>query len=87
MGNMSKEEYEQWYKSCKFIRQELQFYSWEDFITQAESFKILYASTTPLIKQLYKWYVMANPNVSFKRKCGIWDYINGYASYEKIKDI
>lgn len=83
---MSREEYDKWYKSCSFIRKELQFYSWEDFISQANSFKTLYSSTTPLVKQLYQWYVMASPHLSFKRKQLIWDYLNGYATFESIKD-
>lgn len=83
---MNKEEYESWYKSCQFIREEMQFYSWEDFITQAQSFKMLYRSTTPLIKQLYKWYIMASPNMSLKRKQLIWDYLNDYKTLKSIQE-
>ena len=72
---MKKEEYERWYRSCDFIRKELQFYSFEDFLDQAVYTRKLYLQCKPLIRQLYQWYVYASP-LLYKQKQGIWEFLN-----------
>lgn len=84
MGMIKKEDYELWYKSCDFIREELKFYSFLDFMNNARKIKILYKSSIPLVKGLYRWYVFANDNIGYKKKCAIWDYLNDYKTLNEL---
>ena len=71
-----KEKYEIWYKSCEFIRKEMQFYSYEDFKENIEYIKYYYQKMGNIGKELYKWYIFSNVNISFSKKELIWDIIN-----------
>ena len=76
-------EYEKWLNSCDFIRKEMQFYSYKDFLSDATAIKSIYLTSDILVKQLYKWYVYSR-NLAYGTKCKIWDYLNGSISYEKL---
>lgn len=82
---MKIEEYDKWYESCNFIRKEMQFYSFTNFISEAGSYKKAYGESDVLIKQLYQWYVYANAHMSHRRKDAIWDYLNGYMSLKELR--
>lgn len=71
----SRFKYEKWYKSCNFIKEEMQFYCFEDFIEQAVKIRRKYLDSDPLTVQLYQWYVYASP-LSYERKCAIWEFLN-----------
>ena len=72
---MKKREYEDWFKACDFIKKEMQFYSFQDFLNEMEYIKFYFENSNYYIRQLYQWYVFANVNVSNKQKNLIWDYI------------
>lgn len=72
---MTKEEYESWFKSVDFIQDEMQFYSFPDFVEQANAFKRGYNMMDTRTKKLYQWYVFAS-SVNYQQKCMIWDFLN-----------
>ena len=72
---MNKKELKEWYKACDFIKKEMQFYSFQDFLNEMEYIKFYFENSNYDIRQLYQWYVFANVNVSNKQKNLIWDYI------------
>ena len=84
IGMIKKEDYEKWYRSCEFIREELKFYSFQDFMNNARRIKILYRSSIPLVKELYRWYVFANSSIGYGKKCAIWDYLNDYKTLKQL---
>ena len=75
---MKRGNTKEWYKACKFIIKEMQFYSVKDFWKHASDIKFYYEHSNYQIRQLYQWYVFANQNVSNQNKELIWDYLNGY---------
>lgn len=80
---MGTKKYKSFEESCDFIRMEMQFYSFEDFRSDAEAIKRLYKSANPVTKQLYKWYVYSR-NISYGQKNQIWDYLNNPITLEKL---
>ena len=81
---MKKEEYKRWYSSCDFIEQEMQFYSFQDFIENGKYIKKLYKQSDYLVKRLYQWYVYSSKMQYFKKNA-IWDYLNDYITLEDVK--
>lgn len=78
---MSKEEMEQWFKSCEFIENYMKFYSFKDFYENKERLRKIYLAKDIRTKKLYKWYVYSSL-MSYRLKCAIWDYLN-----ENMSDI
>lgn len=74
-GLMTKQEYQEWFDSVDFIQKEMQFYSFPDFVSQANSYKRGFNLMTTLEKKLYQWYVFAS-SVNYQQKCMIWDFLN-----------
>lgn len=68
-------EYEEWLNSCRFIRKEMQYYSYQDFLNEKLGIKLLYIASNDLTKELYKYYVYSR-QMSYDRKKEIWDYLN-----------
>lgn len=81
---MKKKEIDEWYKTCEFIRKELQFYSYNDFKNMCVSYKKLYKSLDHKEKYLLQWYIYANPNVKFSKKEIIWEWLNDVTGNIKL---
>lgn len=80
---MQDKEYIRWYKCCEFIEEEMQFYSFIDFVNNAKRLKYTYERIPKEIKKLYKWYVYASP-LNYNQKCLIWNYLNDFNEYEDL---
>ena len=72
---MTKQELKEWYKSCDFIKKEMQFYSIKDFWENADMIRYYFKHCNSYTRQLYQWYVFANVNINYAQKCEIWDFI------------
>ena len=67
-----------------FIKRELYFYTFKDFVDNAEYIKNAFGTSTKYEKQLYKLYVYANTHMNLQRKNLIWDYLNGYKNFANL---
>lgn len=68
-------EMNEWYESCEFIEENMQFYSKVDFFEKRDDIAYYFAKGDSRLRTLYKWYVFANPNLTMKDKEIIWDYV------------
>lgn len=80
---ISPEEYKKWYSSCEFIQEELQFYSFQDFVEEAFRIKKIFQKIDDRTKKLYQWYVFAN-HIGYSHKCLIWNFLNNYNTYDDL---
>lgn len=76
-------EYQTYADSTDFIIQEMNFYSWEDFVKKAKHLKLIFLSSNILIKQLYLWYLYSR-DMGMARKNRAWSYLNGSISFKKL---
>ena len=67
-----------------FIKKELCFYTFKDFVNNAEYIKSTFETSTKYEKQLYKLYVYANSHLFFSCKNLIWDYLNCYKNLANL---
>lgn len=65
-----------WEQGCIFIKKHMQFYSWQDFLKHKDEIIFYYNQLNFCWKELYRWYVFANVNISMIQKEKIWDIIN-----------
>ena len=79
---MTKQELKKWYKSVDFIKKEMQFYSIKDFWKNSSNINYFFKNGNSYDRQLYQWYVFANPNISQAQKEMVWNYITGYYKEE-----
>ena len=63
---------------CKFIKEEMWYYTYYDFCNSRKLIKALYKSFSENEKLLYKWYVYANTHMDMLYKNAIWDYLNDF---------
>ena len=70
------------YKICYFIDQEMRFYTFNDFLENANSIKRMYQVLNRKI--FYKWYVYSHI-MGLKRKDRIWEFLNDDIDYEELK--
>lgn len=61
---------------CKFIKKELNFYTYFDFCKNAKILKKYYIELSDEGKIFYKWYVYANIHMDECYKNYIWEYLN-----------
>lgn len=80
---MNKDKYDEWWKACDFIEQELQFYSYNDFLENAILIRRVYINSDPLVKRLYRWYVYSS-RMSYKKKCAIWEFLNMRLPFSRL---
>ena len=66
------------FSECKFIKKELWYYTYYDFIDNRKAIKRAYKDLSINGKQFYKWYVYANIHMNLTYKNAIWDYLNDY---------
>lgn len=79
---MTKQELKEWYDSVDFIKKEMQFYSIKDFWANANDIRFYFNESNSYVRQMYQWYVFANPNISQAQKEMVWNYITGYYKEE-----
>jgi len=64
------------FSDCEFISQNMNFYTYEDFVNARNGIKRLYNGLSRNGKLFYKWYVYANTHMELYFKNAIWDYLN-----------
>lgn len=75
---MTEEEY----KECKYIDNDLKFYTYRDFKRDAFYLRKLYDKLPHKI--FYKWYVYANIHLTMKQKNIAWAFLNHDVGYEVL---
>ena len=68
-------------RDCKYVDQEMCFYTFDEFLHEAPAIKRQYNGLKHKI--FYRWYVFAH-QLSDKRKNAIWCYLNNDMDYEKL---
>ena len=61
---------------CPFIKKELCFLTYTDFVHNAKILKWFYEGMDDDAKTFYKWYVYANIHMNEYFKDTIWTYLN-----------
>lgn len=64
------------FSQCRFIKEEMWFYTYADFCQHHKSLKRLFNTLDSNGKLFYMWYVYANINMGEMYKNRIWDYLN-----------
>lgn len=62
---------------CPFIKENMWFFTYEDFCENRKILKQMYQKLKDDGKQFYKWYVYANINMGIQHKNKIWAFLNG----------
>ena len=75
---MTEEEY----KECRYIDNDLKFYTYRDFKRDAFFLRVLYDKLPHKI--FYKWYVYANIHLTMKQKNIAWAFLNHDVGYEVL---
>ena len=75
---MTEEEY----KECRYIDNNLKFYTYRDFKRDAFYLRKLYDKLPHKI--FYKWYVYANIHLTMKQKNIAWAFLNHDVGYEVL---
>ena len=75
---MTEEEY----KECRYIDNDLKFYTYRDFKRDAFYLRKLYGKLPHKI--FYKWYVYANIHLTIKQKNIAWAFLNHDVGYEVL---
>ena len=76
-------EYKEWYENVDFIQENMQIYSFSDFIENYLGIKLLYNQMPRQGQKLYQWYLFAS-SLSYHQKCLIWNYINNWIDYQDL---
>lgn len=64
------------FSDCKFINENMRFYTYLDFCDNCEDLKKKYLSSNENVRLFYKWYVYANIHMNETFKNAIWDFLN-----------
>ena len=75
---MTEEEY----KECRYIDNNLKFYTYRDFKRDAFYLRVLYNKLPHKI--FYKWYIYANIHLTMKQKNIAWAFLNHDVGYEVL---
>ena len=70
-----------------FIKRELCFYTYKDFLANALFIKEKFKESTKYEKQLYKLYVYANVHINLRMKNLIWEFLNNYGNFASLLEI
>ena len=76
-------DYKELYENVDFIQDNMQFYSFPDFIENCVEIKALYQQMKRQGQKLFQWYLFSN-SLSYKQKCTIWDYVNNIIDYPEL---
>ena len=74
----NKEETKVDFSVCRFIKEEMWFFTFDDFFDNKIVIRKMFDNMDRDGKLFYKWYVYANVNISMNAKNAVWDYLNGY---------
>lgn len=69
---------------CPFIRENMWFFTFNDFYENRKVIKRMYQELKDDAKLFYKWYVYANIDIGTKTKNRIWGYLNGDIDDNKL---
>ena len=61
---------------CKFIKENMWFFTYYDFCDNCKIIKSLYKYLHENAQLFYKWYVYANVHMNETFKNAIWEYLN-----------
>ena len=75
---MTEEEY----KECRYIDNNLKFYTYRDFKRDAFYLRKLYDELPHKI--FYKWYIYSNIHLTEKQKNIAWAFLNHDVGYEAL---
>lgn len=75
---MTEEEY----KECRYIDNNLKFYTYRDFKKDAFFLRKLYDKLPHKI--FYKWYIYSNIHLTMKQKDIAWSFLNHDVGYEVL---
>ena len=75
---MTEEEY----KECRYIDNNLKFYTYRDFKRDAFYLRVLYDKLPHKI--FYKWYIYANIHLTLKQKDIAWSFLNHDVGYAEL---
>ena len=64
------------FSACAYIKDQMQYYTFDDFIENCTRLKTLYLELKPNAKIFYKWYVYANIHMNENYKNAIWTFLN-----------
>src|SRR5574344_2762364 len=81
---MTEEEYKEWYKSCEFINNYSQFYSFNDFLEYHVLLYKLFKKMDKRTRRLYQWYIFAG-DMNYSQKNAIWDFLNDNIPLSTLK--
>ena len=87
MSNLNKgtPEYLKYKDCCDFIIEEMNFYSFQDFVDNHKRIKTLFMTANGLVIQLYMWYVYSR-YIGKDEKYKIWAFLNNDMTYEELID-
>ena len=69
---------------CKFIDEEMWFFTYYDFCDNRHNIKQLFETLDKNQKLFYKYYVYSNIHMNETYKNAIWDYLNQFEEYYEI---
>ena len=75
---MTEEEY----KECRYIDNNLKFYTYRDFKRDAFYLRVLYDKLPHKI--FYKWYIYSNIHLTMKQKDIVWSFLNHDVGYDLL---
>ena len=75
---MTEEEY----KECRYIDNNLKFYTYRDFKRDAFYLRVLYDKLEHKI--FYKWYIYSNIHLTLKQKDIAWSFLNHDVGYAEL---
>lgn len=81
---MNEKEYEEWYKNCRYIKDELSFYNFKSFVDNAKLIRAKFDNLDRFTRSFYKWYVYANNDISINQKNAIWRYLHHYIEFTEL---
>ena len=74
------------YEQVDFIQENMQIYSFSDFVDNCYIIKALFSQMKRQEQKLYQWYLFAS-SLSYKQKQIIWNYLNEWIDYRKLIEI
>lgn len=80
---MNDFEYKEWYESVDFIQENMQIYSFSDFVENCVEIRYLYNNMKRQGQKLYQWYLFAS-SLSYNQKCTAWNYLNNWICYHEL---
>lgn len=77
----NKKEIEVDFSKCRFIKENMWFFTYDDFCENRKVIKKMFQEMDRDGKLFYMYYIYSNVNMGLKFKHAIWDYLNQYDPY------